>query len=179
LEKLMTVKEAAIYLRLNYMTVYRLIEKGSIPAIRVGGNWRFKKEIVDEWLNHQIQASKGYVLVIDDDPLVCDLLKEIILEQNYKVSTAASGEAALVLLSTQSFNLVFLDLVLPGLSGIDVFKTIKEKYNNTLVVIVTGYGDDPVALNAMDLGPLLLMRKPFRNKDITEVLTLAMKPKSS
>jgi excisionase family DNA binding protein len=179
LDRLMTVKEAASYLQLNYMTVYRLIEKGSIPAIRVGGNWRFKKEMVDDWLNKRVQGEKGSVLVIDDDPLIRDLMKEIILQQDFKVSTVENGEEALALLGKESFTLVFLDLVLPGLSGIDVFKAIKEKSNNTLVVIVTGYGDDPVALNAMDLGPLLLMRKPFKDKDITEVLTLANKAKRS
>jgi FixJ family two-component response regulator len=54
-------------------------------------------------------------------------------------------------------------------------KEIKEKARDTIVVVVTGYADDPVALEAMSYGPLLLVRKPFREKDIIEVLSMAMK----
>lgn len=50
MDNLMTVKEAAQYLQLNYMTVYKLAQKGKIPVSKIGGTWRFKKEILDDWL---------------------------------------------------------------------------------------------------------------------------------
>jgi excisionase family DNA binding protein len=50
LEKdVMTVQEVAEYLRLNEMTIYRLARTGEIPALKIGRNWRFKKELIDEW----------------------------------------------------------------------------------------------------------------------------------
>ena len=53
--------------------------------------------------------------------------------------------------------------------------SIKDKDKSAVVVVVTGYGDDPIALQAMSLGPLLLIRKPFRQSDITEILNIVEK----
>ena len=56
MEALMTTKEAAEYLRLNYMTVYKLAQRGKIPATKVGGSWRVKRERLDQWLSGQATA---------------------------------------------------------------------------------------------------------------------------
>jgi excisionase family DNA binding protein len=179
LEELMNIKEAATYLRLNYMTVYKLAQKRRIPASKVGGNWRFKKEILDNWLRQISSVAQGSILVVDDDLMIRELLKEMIPAQNYVVTTAGNGEEALAEISKKHYDLVFLDLILPGVSGIDILDAIKEKDRDTVVVIVTGHADEPVALQAMAKGPLLLIRKPFREKDITEVLNMVMKGKGA
>ena len=175
MNNLMTVREAAEYLKLNYMTVYRLAQRGSLPAIKVGRNWRFKKEILDDWLQRQARTVEGAVLVVDDDANVRDLLKDIISDQGYNVVAVDSGEKAIEEVAKQHFSLIFLDLVLPGLSGIDVLRGIKEEDKRAVVVIVTAYGDDPAAMEAMALGPLLLIRKPFRTGDIVEVLNMVVR----
>jgi excisionase family DNA binding protein len=179
LDELMNIKEAATYLRLNYMTVYKLAQKRRIPASKVGGTWRFKKEILDSWLRQTSSIDQGSILVVDDDFMIRELLKEMIPSQSYTVSTVGSGEAALAEISKQHFDMVFLDLVLPGSSGVDILDAIKEKDKDTVVVIVTGHADEPIALQAMAKGPLLLIRKPFREKDILEVLNIVMKGKGS
>ena len=56
METLMTPRETAEYLRLNCMTVYKLARVGKIPATKVGGSWRVKKEVLDEWLSGQATA---------------------------------------------------------------------------------------------------------------------------
>jgi excisionase family DNA binding protein len=178
LNELMTVKEAATYLRLNYMTIYKLAQKRRIPATKVGGNWRFKKEILDDWLERNATTDRGTVLVVDDDPTIRDLLKEMTQKQGYSAVTAEDGEAALTEVEKQHFDLIFLDLRLPGLSGIDVMEAIKQRAVETVIVIVTGYADEPIALKAMSYGPLLLVRKPFKEKDIIEVLNIVMKGKT-
>jgi two-component system response regulator (stage 0 sporulation protein F) len=167
---LMTTKEAAEYLKLNYMTVYKLSQRGRIPASKIGGNWRFRKDLLDDWLAKQATVIEGMVLVVDDDPEIREILREVITRKGFKVITAESGELALEEMGKQHFDLIFLDLVLPGMSGVDALAAIKEKDKKAVVVIVTGYGDDPIALDAMSLGPLFLIRKPFRTSDIVEVL---------
>jgi excisionase family DNA binding protein len=174
----MNIKEAASYLRLNYMTVYKLAQKHRIPAFKVGGNWRFKRDILDNWLTAQANTNMGSVLIVDDDPMITEVLKEIVKDQHHTVTTADSGEAALNLLKKQHFDLIFLDLKLPGISGNDLLEEIKEKDKNAIVVVITAFADDPVALKAMSLGPLMLVRKPFREKDIIEILNVVMKPKA-
>lgn len=53
---LMTLREVAKYLGLHYLTVYRLIQEGKIPAARLGGRWRFKKEILDRWIENDMNG---------------------------------------------------------------------------------------------------------------------------
>ena len=169
---LMTVKEVAEYLKLNYMTVYKLAQKGRIPASKIGGNWRFKKELLDEWIAKQSTVVEGSVLVVDDDPGVREMLSDIISEQRYRVVAVENGERAIEEMEQQHFDLIFLDLVLPGMSGAEALSAIKQKDEKVIVAIITGYGDDPVALEAMSLGPLLMIRKPFKVDDILEVISI-------
>ena len=77
MDSLMTVKEAAQYLNLNYMTVYKLAQRGKIPASKVGGNWRFRKEILDGWLTQQYPSGQSAVAVVDDDAKMRDLINDI------------------------------------------------------------------------------------------------------
>ena len=179
LEELMNIREAAGYLRLSSMTVYRLAQKKAIPAFKVGGNWRFKKDLLDNWLTRKAETGKGAILIIDDDPTICELLREIVQQQGYEVFDVESGEAGLSGISRQLFDLIFLDLMLNGMNGVEILEAIKKKDKNAVVVIITGFADNPLALKAMALGPLLLIRKPFREKDILEVLNIVMKGKVS
>ena len=175
MDRLMTTKEAAEYLRLNYMTVYKLAQKGKIPATKVGGNWRFKKEILDDWITRQATAVQGLVLVVDDDPRVREVLQDVIEAQGYRVISVGTGEEVMKEVNKRHFDLIFLDLVLPDKTGVEVLAEIKAKDKKAVVVIVTGYGDDPIAMEAMTLGPLLLIRKPFKVEDIVEVLNVVIK----
>ena len=170
MDSLMTAKEAAEYLKLNYMTVYKLAQKGKIPATKVGGNWRFKKDLLEEWLSKQAVTSEGMVLVVDDDPRVREILRDIIIGQGYKVVSVESGEQALEEVERRHYDIIFLDLMMPGISGVETFAGIKTKDKRAVVIIVTAYGDDPMAMEAMSLGPLFLIRKPFRVEDVIEVL---------
>jgi len=178
LDELMNIREAATYLRLNTMTVYKMAQKRQIPAFKVGGDWRFKKEWLEDWLAQKAAIGRGSVLIVDDDPMIQEILKEIVVDQGYTVFLAGDGESALELLEKRHFDLVFLDLILPGVGGVDILEAIKRKDKGIVVVVVTGYADDPVALKAMALGPLLLIRKPFKEKDIVEVLSMVLKGKT-
>ena len=175
MENLMTAKEAAEYLKINYMTVYKLAQRGKIPATKVGGNWRFKKEILDEWIAQQAVSVRGVVLIVDDDPRVREVLEDVVSAQGYRVVAVGSGEEALTQVGGRHFDLIFLDLVLPGISGAEALAAIKERDKKAVVAIITGYGDDPIALEAMAMGPLLLIRKPFKPEDIREVLNVVIR----
>ena len=156
------------------MTVYRLAQRGRLPAIKVGRNWRFKKEILDDWLVREARTLEGNVLVIDDDLNVRDLLIDIVSGQGYTVVSAENGERAIEEVGRRHFDIIFLDLVLPGISGLEALRAIKERDKRAVIVIVTAYGDDPIALEAMSMGPLLLIRKPFKVGDIKEVLNMVV-----
>ncbi len=175
MQELMTIKETARYLKLNHSTLYKLAQKGKVPASKVGGAWRFSKEMLDDWLTSQSRLARGMVLVVDDDARVRDVLGDIVIGQGYQVVAAENGERAIEEMEKQHFDLVFLDLVLPGLSGIKVLGWVRARGEKPVVAIVTGYGDDPIALEAMSMGPLVLIRKPFRVNDVVEVLDMVMR----
>ena len=108
--------------------------------------------------------------MVDDDPRVRQVLEDVIAAQGYRVVAVGTGEEALEEVDRRHFDLIFFDLVLPGKSGVETLAEVKAKDKKAVVVVVTGYGDDPIALDAMSLGPLFLIRKPFRTSDIVEVL---------
>jgi excisionase family DNA binding protein len=174
LDELMKIKDAASYLRLNSMTVYRLAQKGMLPAFKVGGNWRFRKDILDDWVRQKATMNTISTLVVDDDPMIREVLSEIIRDQNCSVTAVESGELALEEVTNKHFDLIFLDLMLPGLNGLEVLKAIKEIDKSAVVVIVTGFADDEIAIKAVNYGPLTLLRKPFKDSDILEVLDMIM-----
>ena len=172
MQELMTIKDTANYLRMSVSTVYKLVEKERIPASKVGGAWRFRKDTLDDWLDSQSRRTRGVVLIVDDDARVRDVLRDIIAEQGHQVVSAESGLRAIEAIQQQHFDLILLDLVLPDVSGVEVLRRLKAQDERAVVVVITAYGDYPIALEAMSLGPLWLIRKPFLVADVTQVLDM-------
>ena len=178
-DRLLTVREVADLLHVHTNTARRWSDLGLIKSYRVGprGDRRFRAEDLNSFITTIKPNLGGAALIVDDDPGIRQLMKDAIMEQGYKVVAVDSGESALEELDRQRFDLIFLDLVLPRLSGVEVLRAIKERNQKTMVAVITGYGDDPVALEAMSLGPLFFIRKPFQISEITEVLDAVMRPK--
>ncbi len=105
------------------------------------------------------------VLVVDDNEMVCLLLDEVLGEVGYKVTTVQNGEDALDQFRREPFPLVLLDLVLPGISGNEVLRHIKQEYPKTDVVMITSHGSMETAIEALRLGATDYLTKPFDNLD--------------
>lgn len=168
----MTVKEVAAYLRMNYQTVYRMAQRGDIPAMKVGHSWRFRKEGIDHWLESQMVTASKRILVVDDDPLICELFADVLAHQGHAVTTALNGPTALEEIEKGHFDIIFLDIFMPEMKGVEVFKRIKRIDPQSKVVIITGYPDERLVQEAITEGPLVILRKPVSTEDIEGVLTL-------
>jgi excisionase family DNA binding protein len=179
-DRLLTVREVADLLHVHTNTVRGWSDLGLIKSYRVGprGDRRFKAKDINNFITTIGPNLGGAALIVDDDIGMRQLMEDAVVGEGYEVVAVASGERALEELEKQHFDLIFLDLVLPGLSGVDVLRAIKERNQRTLVAVITGYGDDPIAMEAMSLGPLFFIRKPFKMSDITEVLDAVMRPRS-
>lgn len=169
-EKLLTVREAAQLLRLGEVTVYRLAQRRKIPAVKVGGSWRFNLTILKEWLMAGGSGAARRILVVDDDPDLRRMLQHILTLRGQPPMLAGSVREAQVLLHEATFDLVFLDVILPDGSGADVFRAIRAADPSALVVLMTGFPDHPAVAEALSLGPVMLMRKPFGAREIDDVL---------
>ena len=164
--ELMTLEEVGNYLRVTKKTIYRLLERRGIPATKVGRQWRFDKTSIDVWLRQSSAETAANILVIDDDETICSLFKDTLEEAGHTVTTVSESSKGMKLVEDRDYDLVFLDLKMPGMDGAELYRQIGEAKPNLPVTIITGYPDSDLMSRALTYGPLGIMSKPFRGSDI-------------
>lgn len=105
------------------------------------------------------------ILVVDDEPQVREVLAAI-LATRYQVQTAGTAEAALDLLTFRHFDLILLDYRLPDILGTAVLETITRFYPQTQVLLMTGYGTEEIAIQALRAGARDYLRKPLDFREL-------------
>ncbi|HVQ37885.1 MAG TPA: sigma-54 dependent transcriptional regulator [Pyrinomonadaceae bacterium] len=101
------------------------------------------------------------ILVVDDEPTMADSLKQNLVEEGYSVDTAATGTQAIELFDQGGHQLAICDLYLPDMDGLEVMRHIKDARPNTEVIVVTGHGSVPKAVEATKAGAFDFVDKPF------------------
>ena len=119
-----------------------------------------------------------HVLVIDDTKNIRVLLTQCLTFEGYEVSTASCGAEALRQLADCSFDLVFLDVRMPEVSGTEVLRQIRQMGISTPVVMMTAFGTVKNAVDCTQLGAVAYLQKPFTENKIRQVLeeVLQIKP---
>jgi YesN/AraC family two-component response regulator len=120
--------------------------------------------------------AKQKILVCDDSEGVRESLK-LILEEDYKLIFACDGCEALNLIKSASPDLVLMDIKMPKLNGIETLKEIKQIKPKTKILFVTGYQYTDVAQDAIKLGALDYIIKPFSEKDLKTAVKSILKGK--
>jgi DNA-binding NtrC family response regulator len=118
--------------------------------------------------------TKLQVLVIDDDAVVGRSFDRVLSDKGYEVSTALSGEEALDTMNNTDFDLVFTDIKMPGMDGLEVTERIKARCPWTPVVVITGYGTEDNEAKASVLGASGFVRKPLTPEMIESVTLKAV-----
>jgi len=162
---LMTLQEVASYLRVTRKTIYRLLETRSIPANKVGRQWRFDQDLIDVWLS-QRSAKVAKILVIDDEEEICTLFQDALEESGHAVATITDPIKAIEMIKSQNYDLVFLDLKMPVMDGAELFSHIRKAKPDLPVTVITGFPDSDLMMKALAHGPLGVIKKPFRGADI-------------
>lgn len=101
------------------------------------------------------------VLVVDDDPVVGKSFERVLSHQGYAVISAADGEQALDRLQREDYDVVYADIKMPGMSGIDVAERLRASQPWLPVVIITGYGSEANEARAKAAGVVAFLRKPL------------------
>lgn len=101
------------------------------------------------------------ILVIDDEKNIRLMLSKCLLSEGYEVDIAEDGIQGIEMFGTKGYNIVLLDMKMPGLSGMDVLKKLKESDNPIPVIMMTAFGTIESAVEAMKLGAVDYIRKPF------------------
>lgn len=114
------------------------------------------------------------VLVVDDEKNIRLVLDQCLSEQGYQVETAVNGEHAIEKFASQPFDLVLLDMKMPGIDGIEVLRRIKRTAADIPVIMITGYGSIETAVETMKLGAVDYLRKPFTPDEIRAAVAAVM-----
>ena len=111
------------------------------------------------------------ILIVDDEKNIRMTMAQALEPLGLPVETAINGEDALDKLHGKTFGLVFLDLKMPGMDGMAVLRVIKDDFPDSRVIIITAHGSIETAVEAMKLGAVDFIRKPFSPVEIRELAT--------
>ena len=172
---LMNVREASELLTIHPNTVRQYAQAGVIPALKMGPRWRFRRQSLLAWLDAQERQSEHRrVLVVEDEEEVSDVVRLTLEDVGYRVTIAGTGVDAVAMLDTELPDLVLLDLRLPGMSGVDVLRAVRERSPDTQVIIITGYPDSDLVQRALRVSPVMMLAKPVHPETLLGAVATVM-----
>jgi two-component system, LuxR family, response regulator FixJ len=119
--------------------------------------------------------AKGIIYVIDDDEALRDSLKFLLDSSGFGVTLFDNAQSFLDVLPGLAFGCVVSDIRMPGLDGIELLKRMKAQQSRFPVLIMTGHGDVPLAVEAMKLGAVDFLEKPFEDDRLTTMIESAIR----
>jgi len=111
-----------------------------------------------------------HIMIVDDERIIRESFKKKKKKSGHRVATAASGGEALEKLGETAFDLLFVDIKMPGMDGIELLAAVKEKYPETMVIIITAYGSIESSVEAMKIGATDYLLKPFKPDQLSLVM---------
>jgi excisionase family DNA binding protein len=167
----LNVQEAARLLGVHIETIRRLARTGGIPAFKVGRGWRIRVDSLLKWSDtQQVQRPQPSVLVVDDDKWVQTTFRRILEKQGCRFIEAAGGNEALDILDHEKVDAVFLDLMMPAMTGPEVLQELRKKNIEVPVTLITGYPDSDLVMEAGRYGPVTLLVKPVEKAQLLQAL---------
>jgi len=115
-------------------------------------------------------ARKGSVLVCDDEEIMRDVLETILSGAGYKVELARTGEEAVECYSQRPFDVVLMDVSMPGIGGLTALEQLIKLDSEAVVLMITAYATFDTAISAWEKGAAGVIRKPFQNEQILSLV---------
>ena len=125
-------------------------------------------------LSSDLMKKPPKILVIDDDPSVCQIFGRFLTTNGYEVLTSDSGQEGFSLLRSKFFNLILLDIHLPGINGLSVLPKIKSFSSDTEVIMITGHWDTETAVQSFQLGACNYLTKPVELNLLLQTIKKAL-----
>jgi len=114
----------------------------------------------------EVKDPAARILCVDDEEIILDIFRKILVLDGYSVDTVETGQEALGLVQTHNYDFVFTDLKMPGMSGTDVAKSVKHLRPDIDVVIITGFATVESAVECMKYGAMDYLQKPFSEGEL-------------
>ncbi|MFQ6083130.1 MAG: sigma-54-dependent transcriptional regulator [Candidatus Aminicenantia bacterium] len=122
-------------------------------------------------------SSKGIIHIIDDEPVIHDVLGNLFTSEGYEVELSFSGKEALKKHYEGNFDLVLLDLMMPDTDGIQILEQLKKIDPNLMIIIITAYASVESAISTMKLGAFDYIQKPFKHEELLLTIERAIQHK--
>ena len=113
------------------------------------------------------------ILVVEDEAMMRNLLLKILESEGYKVVLASSAHEALEKLDQDKFDLMLSDVKMPGMNGFELLETVKSKWADMAVIVMTGYGDAYTIKEALVKGADEYLSKPFKSHEVSLIVERA------
>lgn len=117
-----------------------------------------------------VRGTMTRILVVDDDPAFRQELEDLLIGEGFETVAVPGGPEALDVLARRPFDVMLTDLRMPGMNGIDLLRTVRERYPEVYPVMLTGYSTAESAVQALSAGAFDYVPKPFRLEQVTNVL---------
>jgi DNA-binding NtrC family response regulator len=118
-------------------------------------------------------------LIVDDEPTICRACEKILSREGYRVKTAYSGKQALSLLEQESFDILFTDLKMSEMGGMELLETLRTRFPDVVPVVITGYATISSAVETMKMGAFDYLPKPFTPDEMAAVAKKAWEKRQS
>jgi len=115
------------------------------------------------------------ILVIDDEARIRDACSMVLSDQGFEVGTAEDGDKGLAMIRAAHFDLILVDLMMPGLSGLEVLAIVRDKHPDTVVIVITGYATLEHSIEAMKKGAFDFIPKPFTPDQLRAIVDKAIR----
>jgi len=122
----------------------------------------------------EVEQPQARILCVDDEEVILDSLRKILVLDGYSVDTVETGQEALGLVQTHDYDFVFTDLKMPAMSGTEVTKSVKHLRPDIDVVIITGFATVESAVECMKYGAMDYIEKPFTEDELTQFVRHAL-----
>lgn len=113
------------------------------------------------------------ILVADDEVMMRNLILKILESEGYQITMVSSGDEALAMLKENNYDLLLTDVKMPGMSGFDLLKQVKENWPDMAVIVMTGYGDAYTVKEALLFGADEYISKPFKGHEVSLIVERA------
>ncbi|MHB8838510.1 MAG: response regulator [Gemmatimonadaceae bacterium] len=144
----------------------RKVEKARRAALEVALRLEFSDE-APSLHRVEVDAPKARILAVDDEAVVLDSMRKILVMAGYSIDTVERGQEALGLVQRRDYDFVFVDLRMPDMDGVEVAKAVKHLRPDVDVLVVTGYASVESAVETMKHGAMDYFQKPFTEDELT------------
>lgn len=163
----MTVRELSDYLRLDRMTIYKMLKDGSIPASRIGHQWRFFQDDIDQWIRSLRTGPKTKILLVTGDASIATLFQAGLSDDSYIPTIASNSDEAGSLVAEGAFDVVILEL---SAQTVECFREIRNLSETIPVMVFVDVDKGDLVQKAMDVGAFTLVKKPGTADDLQSIL---------